>query len=141
MRRLRPVFVITTALALSYLAWVFVSRGMNSARRAHGSQAADSRAADFYRAYGGTAVRILQFYARDGNIVEGTKSVICYGVVNARAVRIDPPTEGVGPALNRCVEVSAVKKTRYTLFAEGADGQIVSESFVHRLHPDAETLP
>jgi hypothetical protein len=141
MRRLRPFFVITTALALSYLAWVFVSRGIDSARWTRRNQTADTRAADLARIYGGSEVRILQFYARDGNIVEGTKSVICYGVLNARTVRIEPAVSGVGPSLNRCVEVSAEKETRYTLIAEGADGQTVSESFLLGVHPDLDTLP
>jgi hypothetical protein len=86
-------------------------------------------------------VKILQFYARDGNIVEGTKSVVCYGVLNAKSVRIEPRLEGVSPSLNRCVEVSAEKETRYTLTAEGADGRTVSESFVLGVRPDEETLP
>jgi hypothetical protein len=141
MRRLRLLFVVTTAIAASYLAWVFVTRSIAAGRWTRRNEAADARAAAFSRVYGGTDVKILQFYARDGNIVEGTKSVICYGVLNARTVRIDPAVEGVGPSLNRCVEVSAEKETLYTLTAEGADGRSVSESFVLGVRPDQETLP
>ena len=67
--------------------------------------------------------------------------MICYGVLNAKAVRIEPRVEGVSPSLNRCVEVSAEKETRYTLTAEGADGRTVSESFVLGVRADQETLP
>ena len=35
-------------------------------------QAAEAGNAEFARVYGGSDLKILQFYARDGNIVEGT---------------------------------------------------------------------
>jgi hypothetical protein len=53
---------------------------------------------------------------------------MCYGVVNATAVRLDPPVESVWPAVSRCFEVTPSKTTRYTLTAEGADHASVSES-------------
>jgi len=142
MRHLRLVFVFTTALAVSYLAWVFVSRSIGAGRwMRRGASADDPRTAEFSRLYGGADVKILQFYARDASIVEGTKSVICYGVLNAKSVRIEPAVDGVGPSLNRCVEVAAEKQTRFTLTAEGAAGQVISESFVLGVRPDQETLP
>jgi hypothetical protein len=54
---------------------------------------------------------------------------------------MEPRVDGVSPSLNRCVEVSAEKETRYTLTAEGADGRTVSESFVLGVRADQETLP
>ncbi len=141
MRGLYRVFVAVTAIATAYVAWIFVSRAVSTNRWTR--QHAPAPAADhgFDRIYGGSGVKILQFYARDGNIVEGGKSVICYGVLNARAVRIEPPIANVSPALNRCVEVSAERATRYTLTAEGNDGRIVSESFELGVRPDEDTLP
>ena len=97
--------------------------------------------AEFERAYGGTAVKIVQFYSREGTLFEGSTTVLCYGVVNARSVRIEPPVEGVSVSLNRCVEVAPEKDTRYTLTAEGNDGHVVSESFVLKVRPDPDTLP
>jgi hypothetical protein len=138
---MRRLFVVVTALAATYVAWVFISRAVGTSRwtrRHEGSPAAD---AEFARLYGGSDVKILQFYAREGNIVEGDKSVICYGVLNAKSVRIEPHLDGVSPALNRCVEVSAARQTRFTLTAEGNDGRSVSESFVLGVHPDQDTLP
>jgi hypothetical protein len=71
-------------------------------------------------------LKILQFYARDGVIIEDQSTVICYGVVNAKSLRIDPPMPGFYPALNRCVEVSPQHDTKYTLTAVGNDGQTAS---------------
>jgi len=97
--------------------------------------------AEFERAYGGTAVKIVQFYSREGTLFEGSTTVLCYGLANARSVRIEPPVEGVGVSLNRCVEVAPERDTRYTLTAEGNDGHVVSESFVLKVRPDPDTLP
>ena len=134
--------IATAALAVAYVAWTFVSRSVSTSRWVlRNRPAAKTENSEFARVYGGSDVRILQFYARDGNVVEGTKSVICYGVVNAKAVRIEPKLEGVSPSLNRCVEVAGERETRYTLTAEGADGRTVSESFVLGVRPDEETLP
>jgi hypothetical protein len=141
MRRTRQLLIVTAALAVAYLAWVFVSRAISSNRWARRQQPSTAEKAEFDRVYGGTDVKILQFYARDGDLVEGGKSVICYGVLNAKTVSIDPPIPGVGPSLNRCVEVSAEKETRFTLTADGFDGRRVTESFVLGVHPDQETLP
>ena len=99
------------------------------------------RNAEFARTYGGSDVKILQFYAREGNLTQGNPTVICYGVLNARAVRIEPPVEGVSPALSRCVEIAPLQGTRYTLTAEGNDGHTVSESFVLQVSADQATLP
>src|SRR5215208_4837687 len=140
MRSLRYLMIATASIAIAYVAWIFVSRALSTTRWARRNQPADAGSAQFAKVYGGTDVRILQFYARDGNMVEGTKSVICYGVLNAKSVRIEPRLEGVSPSLNRCVEVSAEKETRYTLFAEGVDGRTASESFVLGVRADQETL-
>ena len=76
----------------------------------------------------GNGVKIMQFYAGAREIAPGEKAEVCYGVVNATALRLDPPVEKVWPALSRCFEVTPVKSTRYTLTAEGAEHTTVSQS-------------
>src|ERR1051326_9037450 len=119
----KPLLALAVALAITYLAWVFLARGWSASqwtRQHSGSAAVNS---EFARTYGGTDVKILQFYAREGSIAEGGKSVICYGVLHAKSVRIDPPVESVSPALSRCILAAPARETRYTLTAEGADGR------------------
>jgi len=133
---------IAAIAAVIYTGWVVAGRQF-AARRWKSRQAVappDAQAA-FDRIYGGTAVKILQFYAREGTLTEGGESVICYGVLNAKSVRIEPPVDGVFVALNRCVSVRPEHDTRYTLTAEGNDGHTVSESFVLAVKPDQATLP
>jgi hypothetical protein len=137
----RRLLFIPAVLALTYATWVFVSRMAASGRWLRREAPASSAQAEFDRIYGGSDVKILQFYARESNVTEGGKSVICYGVLNARSVRTEPPLEGVSPALNRCVEAAPRRATRYTLIAEGENGRIVSESFVLGVLPDADLLP
>ncbi|HWQ52828.1 MAG TPA: hypothetical protein VN442_04030 [Bryobacteraceae bacterium] len=138
-----PVYLRLAVLAAAlYLGWVFAGRYVETRAwmRGRAREAAPANA-DFERIYGGTEVRILQFYAPSGSVIEGSRSTICYGVVNARAVRIEPPIEGVSPSLNRCVEVAPGEDTRYTLTAEGSDGRVVSESFLLQVKADPATLP
>ncbi len=73
-------------------------------------------------------VRILQFYARAAETEAGAPVLVCYGVENARSVRINPPVETLKPAYSRCFTVSPGRDTTYTLIAEGPGGKTASSS-------------
>ncbi len=138
-RRYLPIAVVA---AVVYAAWVFGSRHfLDRLWRSRHEAPQSATNPEFDRVYGGTAVKILGFYAREGNLTEGGQSVICYGVLNAKSVRIEPPVDGVFVALSRCLEVAPEHNTRYTLIAEGADGRTASASFVLTVGADAATLP
>ena len=128
--------------AFLWLVLIFGDRLIEYRRRdfARERQEAAARAA-FLKTYGGDTVKILQFYARDGQLVEGRSTVLCYGVLNAKAVRVDPAVEGLSPSLNRCVDVAPLHDTRYTLTAEGVDGRSVTASFTLPVVADEEMLP
>jgi hypothetical protein len=89
----------------------------------------------------GDPVKINSFYPRDVTVIEGGNTLLCYGVSNAKSVRIDPPVDGVSPALSRCVEVRPKGETRYTLTAVGSDGQTVSQSVTIHIGADTSALP
>jgi len=74
-------------------------------------------------------VRILQFYASAGTIVPGEKAQLCYGVENAKTVRISPMLQGVYPTHRHCLDIVPEHTTHYTLQAEGFDGTVVIRSF------------
>ncbi len=74
-------------------------------------------------------VRIIQFYASVGMLFAGQKALLCYGVENARSVRISPTISGVYPSANHCLEIGPEKTTHYTLLAEGYDGRVAIQSF------------
>lgn len=137
--RILPYLRIVFAAAVVYSAWVFWNRHASPPTPELRRDAA--REAEILRVYGGTEVKILQFYAREGTVTEGGKTVICYGVVNAESVRIDPPVEEISPSINRCVAVAPQRNTQYTLIAQGRDGSMVSQTFRLGVTPDADSLP
>jgi len=73
-------------------------------------------------------VRILQFYASVGSLTAGQKALLCYGVENARSVRISPMQQRVYPAASRCLEILPEHTTHYMIMAEGYDGQVATRS-------------
>jgi len=84
---------------------------------------------------GGTAVRIVQFYARSGAIIEGEQNLICYGVENAKEVSMEPAVETLYPTRNRCFFHEPRRDTTYTLTAVGYDGARTSATFRVRVEP------
>lgn len=86
-------------------------------------------------------VKILNFYPRDPVVTEGGETVLCYGVSNAKSVRIEPAVAGVWPALSRCVEVHPKAATRYTLTAVGDDGRIATQAVNVEVGADTSALP
>jgi len=138
-RKILTITWIALLAAILYAGWTIASRRAQPIHPV--SPAGDSKEAELLRIYGGDEVKILQFYARDGRVTEGTSSVICYGVLNARSVRMEPPVEGVTPSLNKCVEIAPEHNTRYTLIAEGKDGRMVSATFELGVVADPDALP
>jgi hypothetical protein len=136
------MLLATLAIALAYLGWVFASRHWSALpRKAPPDPALARGQAELDRIYGGSELKILQFYSAAADVIAGTPTIMCYGVLNATSVRIEPPVDGVWVALNRCVQVAPRKDTRYTLFAEGRDGVVLSQSIVIRAHPSSSALP
>ena len=73
-------------------------------------------------------VRILKFYASAGTSLPGERAMLCYGVENAKSVRISPMLRGVYPSPNHCLEIVPQHTTHYTLLAEGYDGTVDARS-------------
>jgi len=73
-------------------------------------------------------VRITQLYATKVRITHGEKTMLCYGVENAKSVRFAPVVADVWPAMARCVEVAPAQTTTYTFTAEDASGHSASQS-------------
>jgi hypothetical protein len=74
-------------------------------------------------------VRILQFYASVGSVTMGQKAQLCYGVENAKSVRISPAVSDAYPSPNRCLEIVPERTTHYMILAEGFDGRVATQSF------------
>ena len=140
MRQVYLYLQLAAIVVVAYMGLATVNRRL-AERRGEQQRHQPDGFAEFERAYGGSAVKIVQFYSREGTRLEGSTTVLCYGLANARSVRIEPPVEGVSVAIDNCVEVAPERDTRYTLTAEGNDGHVVSKSFVLKVRPDPNTLP
>ncbi len=106
-----------------FVGWIFFSRWQENTqieRRALDKKRAEDRRA--VEMLGGNRFEILQFYASPGIIRRGETAQLCYGVSNAKTVRLEPQTNEVWPSFSRCVDVAPSKDTIYTLTAEDAGG-------------------
>jgi hypothetical protein len=118
---------VAVIAALLYAAWTFYSRWQENREiqeRATAAQHAreQEEAAKTVETLGGSQFSVINFYVTPGAIRAGEEAQLCYGVSNAKAVRLDPPAGNVWPSVSRCFEVSPHKTTIYTLTAEDGAG-------------------
>ncbi|HZU26799.1 MAG TPA: hypothetical protein VFA04_14835 [Bryobacteraceae bacterium] len=127
-RRLLPFTSIALLIALVYVGWVFFARWQanRDADRARREKVAQRDRAVLQQ-IGGSELKIVSFTATPAAVRAGERVALCYGVNNAKTVRIDPAVQGVWPALSRCVDVHPRRSTEYTITAEDAAGHSASE--------------
>lgn len=77
---------------------------------------------------GGKDLAIQSFYASPGAVHKGENAQLCYGVANAKTVKLEPQPNPVWPSYARCVSVSPQKTTTYTLTISDASGNIKTQS-------------
>ena len=71
---------------------------------------------------GGKELAIQNFYASPGMIHRGETVQLCYGVANAKTVKLEPQSNPVWPSYSRCVDATPTKSTTYTLTIGDAAG-------------------
>lgn len=136
LRRILPWTSVALVIAALYVAWVFFSRWESNRaieEQRRDKEAADSRA--ILEKLGGSDLNIVSFSATPGAVAAGGRVLLCYGVNNATAVRIDPAVDGVGPALSRCVETHPRRTTEYTITANDSAGHSASAKLTVRVAP------
>ena len=77
---------------------------------------------------GGKELAIQTFYATPGEIRRGEPVQLCYGVANAKSVKLEPQSNPVWPSYSRCVEVTPAKTTTFTLTIADPAGNTKSQS-------------
>jgi hypothetical protein len=78
--------------------------------------------------FGGKELAIQNFYATPGTIRRGESVQLCYGVANAKTVRLEPQSNPVWPSYSRCVDVTPAKSTTYTLTIDDAAGNTKTQT-------------
>jgi hypothetical protein len=76
---------------------------------------------------GGKEFQILSFYASPTVIHRGQTAQLCYGVANAKSVKLERRTPPVWPSVAHCVDVSPTKSVTYTLTIEDGAGKALSQ--------------
>ncbi len=125
---------LTVLLGGCYLFWTFNNRKEADAefqKRADQKQTEAGRR--FRAAYGDDAVKIVGFLIQPNEIQRGQEAKFCYGVLNAKVVRLDPPIDAVHPAMSYCFNASPKQTTTFTLTAEDAQGKSVEAKAVVRV--------
>jgi hypothetical protein len=77
---------------------------------------------------GGRTMDIQAFYANPGVVHRGEIVQLCYGVANAKNVKLEPQTSPVWPSYSRCVDVKPTKTTTYTLTIDDGAGNTKTQS-------------
>ena len=83
---------------------------------------------------GGKELAIQNFYATPGIIRRGETVQLCYGVANAKTVKLEPQSNQVWPSYSRCVDVNPTKSTTYTLTIADAAGNTRTQSLEVKVH-------
>ena len=126
-RTMWQAFGAIFAIILFYMAYTFWSRWQENqdlAAKQKAAQEAAQRedAQKTYDTLGGSEFKIISFYASPGTIHRGDTVDMCYGVSNAKSVKLDPPDASVWPSNDRCLQVSPKKTTTYMLTADDGKG-------------------
>jgi hypothetical protein len=125
-----PYTTVALIIAALYVAWTFYSRYESNKKAQAEIEAkkteADKRVAE--QIFGSGEVKFTTFGATSAVLRHGESTQLCYGVVNAKTVKLDPPVEEAKPTYHHCLDVTPEKTTTYTITAEDAKGNRKSES-------------
>src|SRR5260370_5449347 len=108
------------AIATLVVGWILFSRwqaNRSLEKRAKEERAQKQQEQDraALEQFGGKELAIQNFYATPGAIRRGETAQLCYGVANAKTVKLEPQSNPVWPSYSRCVDVTPTKSTTYTL--------------------------
>ena len=120
------------------MSWILVSRWLeNRAIEKHAKQERTQKQQEQDRVtleqMGGKELAIQNLYASPGEIRHGQTAQICYGVANAKTVKLEPQPNPVWPSYSRCVDVTPTKTTTYTLTIADAAGNTKTQTLEIRV--------
>jgi len=116
-----------------YVGWIVLSRwdeNRTIERRAAAERAEQQREGDqrAIQQLGGSELGIQMLYASPPEVRRGEAASLCYGVANAKNVKLEPQDNPIWPSHSRCVEVKPTKETTYTLTIDDGNGHSQSKT-------------
>ncbi|MBV9760459.1 MAG: hypothetical protein JO340_07845 [Acidobacteriaceae bacterium] len=124
-----PYTSVAVVIAALYVAWTFYSRheAEVKARQALAQQQADHRQREAQTIFGSGGLSFRTWSADKGVVRPGETAHICYGIVDAKSVRIDPPVQQLKPSYLHCFDVQPKQTTTYTITADDGAGHTASQ--------------
>jgi len=129
-----PLLYSSAVLVVALLGVVFVMFSRWQDKRNIERQAAEERGEKQHEQdrlaveqLGGKEFAILSFYASPTVIGRGESAQLCYGVANAKSVKLEPQAQPVWPSVAHCVDVTPNKSMTYTLTIEDSAGKTLSQ--------------
>ena len=128
--RYGSIVILIVALFSGWTIWSRWQENRGIERRAAEQQAAAQQRQDraTIEEMGGKELAIQNFYGSPSEVHKGETVQLCYGVANAKAVKLEPQDNPVWPSYGRCVDVKPTKTTTYTLTAEDGTGHSVTQT-------------
>ena len=130
LRAILPYTTIAMVIAALYVAWTFYSRheAIREAEQAAETKKTEDNKRIVDQVYGSGEVKFTAMSADSGVLARGETTQLCYGVVNAKTVKIDPPVAELKPSYHHCFEIAPKKTTTYTVTADDGAGHTKSQS-------------
>src|SRR6266700_2373848 len=118
-RKIFPFTTVAVLIAGLYVGWTFYSRHEANlkAQQALDAKQQEARKKTVDMFFGSGEIRIPTFLAANGFLKRGETTQLCYGVVNAVSVKLEPPVEPLKPTYRHCMDIAPQKTTTYTLTA------------------------
>ncbi|MBA3973326.1 MAG: hypothetical protein C0504_03790 [Candidatus Solibacter sp.] len=120
------IFALLVVLGVVALRFGFV-RSDRAATR--GGSVTGEAAPDVPEEFLSPHLRILMFYSAEAAPRPGRPATVCYGVVNAVKVRLEPALAAVSPSASRCFSVTVDRPQMLTLTATGKGGEEAVAAF------------
>jgi hypothetical protein len=127
--KILPYTTVAVIIAALYVAWTFYSRHEANveAQRRLAAEQAEHRQREAQTIFGSGGLSFRTWSADKSAVRPGEVAHICYGIVDAKTVRIEPPVEQLKPSYLHCFEVRPKETTTYTITATDAAGHTASQ--------------
>ncbi len=124
-----PYTTVAVIIAALYVAWTFYSRHEANvkAQQQLAAEQAEHRQREAQTIFGSGGLSFRTWSADKAVVRLGEVAHICYGIVDAKTVKIDPPVEQLKPSYLHCFDVKPKQTTTYTITAADAAGHTASQ--------------
>jgi hypothetical protein len=124
LQKMVPFTAVGVLIAAMYAGWTLYSRHESNvqSQRDLETRQEEKRQHQASQIFGGGEIRFLNFSSDAAVLKRGKTAQLCYGVVNAKGLTLDPSVEPVKPSASHCLEIAPKKTTTYTLTADDGAG-------------------